>query len=124
MAIPANHPTLKEKIISTYSPSIGTSPVVSYLRVPFTGAVKLAAAIAQGAITTADCSIAIARNGTAIATLTLPVASAAGGQMATVVPAAFTLGAVTEEDVISFTPSGASGAGIACQYTLAIQAGA
>lgn len=123
-ALPVNHPTGKERIVSVYSRSIGASPAVSYLRIPFTGAIRRFAAITQGTITTADCITTVARNGSTIGALTIPVASAAAGQIASGSPATFSLGGVAEDDVVSFTPSGASGANIACQFDLVIQGGA
>jgi hypothetical protein len=68
--------------------------------------------VAGGVITTADATIATAINGNAIVggAITLPVAGAAGGQHASAVPTGADV--ANEDDVISFTPSGASGASI------------
>jgi hypothetical protein len=64
--------------------------------------------------------VAIAINGgTAIGTLTIPVASAAAGQYtALMFQSVNSKYAVNEGDVISFTPSGASGSNIACNFSL------
>jgi hypothetical protein len=105
----------------TYCPSIGGTPVSAYLRVPFRCQIDLVDAVTQGVITTADCSVAVALNGTAIAgsPFLIPVAGAAAGQVASMVPT----GAVyaNADDVIKFTPSGASGATIAAMFGAALK---
>jgi hypothetical protein len=123
MALTNNHPTLKEVQVGCHSASIGGTPVAAYTRAPFRGKLVKVVAIADGVITTADCSVAVAINGTAVTggTITIPVASAAAGQLASAIPTA--ANAVNEDDVISFTPSGASGSSIPGTFLAVIQMG-
>jgi hypothetical protein len=116
MAYPSTH-KLTVIHLSAHSPSIGASPVAAYLRVPFRCSIEKLTAVANGSITTADCSIAVALNGAAISgsPFTLPVAGAGAGQVASMTPTAKTY--ANEDDAISFTPSGASGANVAGNFT-------
>jgi hypothetical protein len=118
MALTVNHPTLKETFQTVYCPSIGGTPVAAYVRVPFRAIVGKVGVIAQGAITTTDCTVTVAVNGTTNTALagTLPVAGAAAGQVATWTPTTNVY--VNEDDYITFTPSGASGASIAGVFTI------
>ena len=102
MAYPSTH-KLTVVHLSAHSPSIGASPVAAYLRVPF------------------RCSIAVALNGATISgsPFTLPVAGAGAGQVASMTPTAKTY--ANEDDTISFTPSGASGANIAGNFTAVLK---
>jgi hypothetical protein len=111
MSYPTNH-TFNEAQIHAHSASIGATPAAAYARVPGRSKLLQVGVVAGGVITTADCSIAVAINGTAISgsPFILPVAGAAAGELATMLPTASTF--VQEDDVISFTPSGASGASI------------
>jgi hypothetical protein len=115
MTLPTTH-NLKEDTIYAFSASIGSSPVAAYARVGFRGQIVKLGAIAAGIITTSDCSIATTVTGTSITggTFTLPVASAAAGQLNSTTPTALTT--VTEDDYISFTPSGASGSSIPATF--------
>ena len=108
MAYPSTH-KLTVVHISAHSPSIGASLVAAYLRVPFRRSIEKLTAVANGAITAADCSIAVALNGAAIggSPFTLPVAGAGAGQVASMTPTAKTY--ANEDDTVSFTPSGSSG---------------
>ncbi len=107
---------------SSYSPSIGGTPLAAYMRVPFRCRIDLVDAVTYGSITTADCSVAVALNGTAIAgsPLTIPVASAAAGEVSSMTPTSPVY--ANTDDVISFTPSGASGASIAAMFSAALKA--
>lgn len=118
MALTVNHPTLKETFQTVYCPSIGGTPVAAYVRVPFRAKVGKVGVIAQGAITTADCTVTVAVNGTTNTALagTLPLTGAAAGQVATWSPTTNVY--VNEDDYITFTPSGASGASIAGVFTI------
>ena len=115
MALPELHP-VSELQLACHSVSIGASPVAAYVRVPFRCKVLKVGVVAGGAITTADATIATAINGNAIAggSITLPVAGAAAGQHASATPT--TANDANENDVISFTPSGASGASISGSF--------
>jgi hypothetical protein len=116
MAYPSVH-KLHVVHLNAHSPSIGASPVAAYLRVPFRCSIEKLTAVANGSITTADCSIAVALNGAAVSgsPFTLPVAGAGAGQVASMTPTAKSY--ANEDDTISFTPSGASGANIAGNFT-------
>lgn len=113
MALTVNHPTLKEAFSQVYCPSIGASPVAAYIRVPFRCRVGKLSVIPQGTITTGDCTVTVAVNGTTNTNLagTLPVSGAAPGVAATWTPTAAVY--LSEDDYVTFTPSGASGSTIA-----------
>jgi hypothetical protein len=113
VAIPGNHPILKEAFSTAYCSSIGGTPVAAYIRVPYNCRLGKLSLIPYGTITTADCTVTVAINGTTNANLggTLPVSGAAAGNAASWAPAALVYAA--EGDYITFTPSGASGASIA-----------
>jgi hypothetical protein len=122
MAYPNTHPTLKEQRIQMQTTSIGGTPVACYRAVPFRGRITKLQATTQGTITTADCTLTVAINGTTNANLagTIPVAGAATPQIVTWYPA--TTVAVSEDDYITITPSGASGASIGCVFDITLQA--
>ena len=122
MALPTLHPTLKEARASMNTTSIGGTPLACYVRVPMRGRISQVWAIAQGAITTADATITVAVNGTTNTALagTIPVASAAAGQVVSWIPTSPVY--VSENDYITFTPSGASGSSIGCQFGIDVQA--
>lgn len=122
MAYPNNRVFFEERV-SVQTTSIGGTPVACYVGAPCRGRITKWSLVAQGAITTADAAIAVAVNGTTNTGMagTLPVASAAAGQILTVVPTSPVY--VSEDDVIRFTPSGASGASIGGQFTIYVQAG-
>ena len=119
MALPELHP-VNEVTVQAFSRSIGASPEAAYVRAPFRGRVLKVGCVTQGAITTADAAIATAINGTAISggAITVTVAGAAAGQLSALPTAARD---VNEDDVISFTPSGASGATIGAQMFAVIR---
>jgi hypothetical protein len=110
MPLPNNHPTLKEAQVGCHSASIGASPVAAFTRAAFRGRIIKFGGVTGGAITTADCTVTVAVNGSSIGTFTITVAGAAAGQLFTGAPSTFANQAVNEDDVISFTPAGASGA--------------
>lgn len=122
MALATNHPLLKEEISVAYCTSIGTTPVACYVRMPLRGRIARIGYCTQGAITTADCTLTVAVNGTTNTALagTIPVASAAAGQTSSYVPTSAVY--VNEEDFVTITPSGASGASIPCMFTVVVQA--
>ena len=105
----------------TYCSSIGGSPVAAYIRIPFRCQIGMVYAVTNGTITTADCSVAVAVNGTAVSgsAFTIPVASAGAGETATFTPTALTF--VNDGDQISFAPSGASGSSIWATFSVALK---
>ena len=94
---------------SCHSPSVGGSPIAAYMYIPFRCQIMRVDAVLNGSITTADCSVAVALNGTAISgsPFTLPVAGAGAGQTSTLTPSSPVY--ANDGDYLSFTPSGASG---------------
>jgi hypothetical protein len=81
MALPNIYPLDVIHSAIAYSPSTGTSPTAAYVPAPVRGQIVGVRSTTYGAITTANCSVAIAINGgSSIGTLTIPVASAAAGQ--------------------------------------------
>lgn len=122
MALPVHH-TFNTTDLTAYTPSCGTSPVAAYVRVPFRSTVKKFAGILGGAITTADCTVTVAVNGTTIGTFTATQAGSAAGQLFSGSPTTLALAQVNEDDVISFTPSGASGAAIPMHFSIVVREG-
>ena len=88
MALPELHP-VNEAVVFAHSGQIGATPAAAYARVPFRGEVLKVGVVQSGAVT-----------GTGT------VATAAG-TLFTAVPTA--ANDVNEDDIISFTPSGATG---------------
>lgn len=111
MAVTELHP-LSEAVVHCHSASIGASAAAAYARAPFRGKVVKVGAVTGGVITTADATVATAINGTAITggSVTVTVSGAAAGQHFSASPTG--ANNVNEDDVISFTPSGASGSSI------------
>jgi len=122
MPLPNNHPTLKETQVGCHSISIGGSPAASYTRAAFRGRIVKFGGITGGAITTSDCTVTVAVNGASIGSFTITVAGAAAGQLFSGAPSSFANQAVNEDDVISFTPSGASGASVPGSFFAVLQA--
>ncbi len=120
MALPELHP-VSEVAVQAFSRSIGASPEAAYVRAPFRGRIMKVGCVTQGVITTADATIATAVNGNAIAggAITVTIAGAAAGQLFSAAPTAAR--EVNEDDVISFTPSGASGATVGAQMFAVIR---
>jgi hypothetical protein len=120
MALPNNH-TFNSADLTTYTPSVGTTPAVAYIRVPFRAKVHSFTGILRGAITTADGTITVAVNGTTIGTFTVTQSGSAAGQLFKSAPTTDALSYVNEDDVISFTPSGASGTTIGMDFSVGIR---
>lgn len=121
MTLTVNHPTLKEVSVGAHSPSIGASAVAAYARAPFRGRIVKLVGVTGGTITTADATVSTAINGTAITNgnFTIVATGAAAGQVFSSIPSAANL--VVEDDVISFTASGASGATVPATFYAVIQ---
>jgi hypothetical protein len=132
MALTVNHPTLKEQTVYAHSPSIGTTPIVAVARSPYRGKVVKVGLVMNGAITTANVSTAVniipnAADGTAPGAgtaisgspLVLSFTNSAAGSTNSFVPSSVT--AINEDDLITFTPSGATGASVTGTYYAVIQ---
>ena len=83
MALPELHP-VNEAAVFAHSGQIGATPAAAYARVPFRGKVLKVGVVQSGAVT-----------------------GGAAGTLFTAVPTA--ANDVNEDDIISFTPSGATG---------------
>jgi hypothetical protein len=105
MALPELHP-VNEAVVFAHSGQIGATPAAAYARVPFRGKV-LKVGVVQSAAVTGTATVGTAVNGNAIAGGSLSVTGGAAGTLFTAVPTA--ANDVNEDDVISFTPSGATG---------------
>lgn len=131
VAIPGNHPLLKEQCFDASTNSIASTPLACVIRAPFRGKVVLCSGVSHGAFTT-DCSVAVAiiaaaaagaapGAGTAItgSPMVLTAANSAAGTSITMVPTGANL--VNEGDLISFTPSGSTGTTIGGTFSATIQ---
>ena len=120
MAYPSTH---RFNVIhkSSHSASIGASPVASYMYLPLRCQIMQIDAVTHGTITSADCSVAVALNGTAISgsPFTIPVSGAAAGETATLTPSSPVY--ANPGDTLSFTPSGASGSNIPATFSAALR---
>jgi hypothetical protein len=118
MTLPTLHP-LDYQTLEVYCPSVGAAPVAAYLRAPFRCQIVEIASCLQGPITTANATcVASVNGGPAFASLTIPFAGSAGGQVNTAVPTAATF--ANEDDAISITPSGAGGASVGCLFQVSV----
>jgi hypothetical protein len=119
MPLPGNR-TLNTADLTAYTPSCRASPVAAYVRVPFRCRLVKVAGILGGAITTADGAITVTANGASLATFTVTQAGSAAGQLFSATPPSPTY--LNEDDVIVFTPSGASGASVPMHFSIAVRA--
>jgi len=117
MALPELHP-VNEAVVFAHSGQIGASPAAAYARVPFRGKILKVGVVQSGAVTGTG-TVATAVNGNAIAGGSLSVTGGAAGTLFTAVPTA--VNDVNEDDVISFTPSGATGANIPATFHAVIR---
>lgn len=118
MPLPGNH-TIATIDLTTYSPSVGATPLACYVRAPFRGKLLKVTSVLRGAITTANATVTVAVNGTTAFTYPIVQAGSAAGQLDSGTPTTFVY--VNEDDVISITPSAASGANIAADFSVAIR---
>lgn len=121
MALTVNHPTLKESRTHATTTSIGGTPLACYAAMPYRGRISQITACDQGAITTADCTMTVAVNGTTNTALafTIPLTGAAAGRVTSMTPTSAVY--VSEGDYVTLTPSGASGSTIGCNFTIYVQ---
>ncbi len=123
MALPSSR-TFNTVDLTAYTPSVGASPVAAYIRVPTRGRILKFSGILGGAITTADGTITItnATQGTTVGTFTVTQAASAAGLLFPGSPSTSAVAQVNEDDVVVFTPSGASGASIPMHFSATIRA--
>lgn len=107
---------------TTFSSSVGASPVIAYMNAPVKGTLRKITGILRGAITTADGLITVTNvtSGVTIGTFAVTQSGSAAGQIFTLSPT-YTNSLVAEDDVISLTPSLASGASIGMDFSLAFR---
>ncbi|MDB5611329.1 MAG: hypothetical protein JWP25_8229 [Bradyrhizobium sp.] len=122
MALPGNH-VLNTLHLTAYTPSCGGTPVAAYMRAPFRGAIQKFTGILGGAITTADGTVTVtnATQSTTIGTFTVTQSGSAAGQLFSGAPLTSAVAQVNPDDVLVFTPSGASGATIPMHFSLAVR---
>jgi len=115
MSLPAIHPILEETFLAEGTTSIGASPIPAVIVAPVAGIVSAVLASAGGT-TTGTIAVAVSINGGSdITGGLLTIAAGTGARnnpslgLAKVGVHAF---AVSEGDVITFTPSGGGGASI------------
>src|SRR5258708_2950359 len=109
MALTDLHP-VSELQVNAFTSSLGSTPIATYVRAPFRGKV-LKGGVVQSAAVTGTSTVAVAIAGTAITGGSVAVTAGAAGGHFSAVPTA--VNDVNEDDVISFTPSGAtSSAGV------------
>lgn len=118
VAIPGNHPTLKEQTVSCHTASFGTTPIAANVLAPyrckivklasvvnasFTGTLTVTASIIPAAADGAAPGAGTAITGGAIVQSST---NSASGTTLSVVPTALNI--ANEGDVINFVPSGAT----------------
>lgn len=117
MAITNNHP-FTEYQFEAFTSSIGTTPIVAYVRAPFRGKVTKVGVIQSAAVTgTSTVTTAIA--GTNITGGAVAVTAGSAGSLFSASPTA--ANQCNEDDVISFTPAGATGASVTATCFVVIQ---
>jgi hypothetical protein len=105
MALPELHP-LNEAQVMAFTAQIGGTPAPAFVRAPFRGKV-LKVGVVQSAAVTGTSTITTAINGTAITGGALAATGGGVGSHFSAVPSG--ANDVNEDDVISFTPAGATG---------------
>jgi hypothetical protein len=120
MALTVLHP-LSEADAVCHTASVATTPIVAFARAPFRGTIVKVWSILGAAITGGDAAIVTAINGTTITGggITIANASSAAGDFDSAVPTA--LNTVNEDDVISFTSTGATGTATPCTFGATIR---
>ena len=120
MALPINR-RFNEQTVSCKTASVGTSPVAAYCVAPCKGLVVRSFGVLEGTITVAAAAVSVAINGGSnIGALSIPVGVA--GTAAEDTPTASEANRwVNEGDVISFTPSGATGSAIPANFHVVIR---
>lgn len=114
MALPELHP-LSETQVAAFTSQIGASAVAAYVRAPVRGKI-LKVGIVQGASVTGTSTVTAAVNGTSITGGAITITGGGAGSHFSAIPTA--LNDVNEDDVISFTPAGATGSAVGHCYAV------
>ena len=120
MALPELHP-LSELQVTCFTASVGTNPIAAHVRAPFRGKILKVWSILGATISGGDATITTAINGTAITggAITIANSGSAVGDYDSADPTA--ANDVNENDVISFTPAGATATAGACAFGAVIR---
>jgi len=105
MALTELHP-VSELQVMAFTSSLGSTPVATYARAPFRGKV-LKVGVVQSAAVTGTATVTAAINGAAITGGAMSVTGGSAGSHFSAIPSG--ANDVNEDDVISFTPAGATG---------------
>src|SRR5437879_118439 len=120
MTLPSVQP-MNEWVVTCKTASVGTTPVAAWCVSPVRGKVVRTYAVLEGTITTAPAAIAVAINsGANIGALSIPI-GVAGSGASDLPPNSAGAAQVNDGDFISFTPSGATGAGIPATFHAVIR---
>ena len=113
MPYPDNY-TFDSIPLSAYTPSVGTTPVAAYMAAPARGVILRFSGILGGAITTANGTVTVTNvtQGTTVGSFVVTQAGSVAGQFQAGAPNSNAVAQVNENDVLAFTPSGATGASI------------
>ena len=105
MALTELHPVSEAQVIA-FTSSLGATPVATYARAPFRGRVLKIGVVQSGAVT-GTATVTAAINGAAITSGVVSVTGGSAGSHFSAIPSG--ANDVNEDDVISFTPAGATG---------------
>lgn len=114
MALTELHP-VSEMQVMAFTSSIAGTPVATYVRAPFRGKV-LKVGVVQSAAVTGAATVTTAINGAAITGGAVSVTGGSAGSHFSATPTG--ANDVNEDDVISFTPAGATGAATGHCYAI------
>ena len=119
MALSVPHP-LKEYSLNAFTTQIGTTPVAAFVAVPKKGRIVGIKGV-QSAAVTGTAAVAVAINGgSAISSLALSMTGGGAGSEFSAAANSTDAADVNEDDVISVTPSGATGSATG-SFTLIIR---
>lgn len=109
--------------VTTFSSSVGGTPVIAYASTPTPGRLLQVSGILRGAITTADGLITVTNVTTGVVwgTFAITQSGSAAGQRFVGTPTNYASSLVSLDDVISLTPSLASGSTIGMDFQLAFR---
>jgi hypothetical protein len=105
MALTELHPVSEAQVMA-FTSSLGATPAATFVRAPFRGKV-LRVGVVQSAAVTGTATVTTAINGAAITSGVLSVTGGSAGSHFSAIPSG--ANDVNEDDVISFTPAGATG---------------